>query len=408
LNSQNFGVPQNRERIIIVASLSKKFDFSTLNIYSSPSHIRDFLCQGEDFEYLDPQDYTLIDNPVKQDSGLLFVGYRNKSIRKNGVRPNTEHLSRVHHQPNRIYSVDGIHPTIPSQETSGRFFVYIPEENAVRKLTIRECYRLMGFPADFQIHPRLSAAYKQVGNSVCIPMVKELALQIKIQFFVKPSLNLDFLENSESVNLQDLIHGLDDHFNFNYKTHGASKLPVLAFYAVYQKLIEEVERYKSCRLKPLGSHTASDRTSQSAGDIEILDKNGTLIEVIEVKQGKPIDLQILRIAKDKIIKFNPRRYYIFSSEDINNEMKNNLEQEVKDIAEVHGCQVILNGTLPTLKYYLRLITALEDFINAYSNLVESDSELQAIHKLKWNEILNNISLISANSVFSPKSHLTLD
>jgi DNA (cytosine-5)-methyltransferase 1 len=84
LNSQNFGIPQNRERIIIVASLSKKFDFSSLNFSHSPSHIRDFLCQGEDFEYLDPQDYTLIDNPVKQDSGLLFVGYRNKSIRKNG------------------------------------------------------------------------------------------------------------------------------------------------------------------------------------------------------------------------------------------------------------------------------------------------------------------------------------
>jgi DNA (cytosine-5)-methyltransferase 1 len=91
----------------------------------------------------------------------------------------------VHHQPNRIYSADGIHPTIPSQETSGRFFVYIPEERAVRKLTIRECYRLMGFPTDFQIHPRLSAAYKQVGNSVCVPMVKELALQIKTQFFVE-------------------------------------------------------------------------------------------------------------------------------------------------------------------------------------------------------------------------------
>ncbi|MEY3827089.1 MAG: hypothetical protein RLZZ148_1907 [Cyanobacteriota bacterium] len=152
LNAQNFGIPQNRERIIIIATLAKKFDFEALNFSASPSHIRDFLTLEDDFEDLSPQDYTLIDNPTRQGSGLLFVGYRNKSIRKKGVRPNTEHLSRVHHQPNRIYSVDGIHPTIPSQETSGRFFVYIPETNKVRKLTIQECYRLMGFPHDFEIH----------------------------------------------------------------------------------------------------------------------------------------------------------------------------------------------------------------------------------------------------------------
>lgn len=184
LNAQNFGIPQNRERIIIIATLAKKFDFEALNFSASPSHIRDFLTLEDDFEYLSPQDYTLIDNPTRQGSGLLFVGYRNKSIRKKGVRPNTEHLSRVHHQPNRIYSVDGIHPTIPSQETSGRFFVYIPEANKVRKLTIQECYRLMGFPQDFEIHERLSEAYKQIGNSVCVPMIRELALQIKEQMFL--------------------------------------------------------------------------------------------------------------------------------------------------------------------------------------------------------------------------------
>jgi DNA (cytosine-5)-methyltransferase 1 len=35
-------------------------------------------------------------------------------------------------------------------------------------------------------------------------------------------------------------------------------------------------------LKPLGSHTASDLTSQSAGDIEIFDKNKNLIEAVEI------------------------------------------------------------------------------------------------------------------------------
>lgn len=184
LNSKDFGVPQNRERVIIVATKAKQFNFKKLRKISPVPQLKNFLCQEGSFEYLAPDSYTLIDKPTQQQSGLIFVGYRNnKSIWKKGVRPNTHHLSRVHHQPNRIYSTEGVHPTIPSQETSGRFFIYLPQENAVRKLTLKECYRIMGFPDDFKIHRNLGEAYKQVGNSVCIPMVAEIAAQLKEQIF---------------------------------------------------------------------------------------------------------------------------------------------------------------------------------------------------------------------------------
>jgi len=46
--------------------------------------------------------------------------------------------------------------------------------------------------------------------------------------------------------------------------------------------------------------------------------------------------------------------------------------------------------MPTLKYYLRLITSVGIFVENYSNLVESEQELQAIHKVQWNEILKEI------------------
>jgi DNA (cytosine-5)-methyltransferase 1 len=183
VNSRDFGLPQNRERVVFVATKDKKFDFNTLQKSHPVPTLREFLCTSGKFEYLNPEEYTMIDYPKQQRSGLIFVGYRNKSIWKTGVRPNTEHLSRVHHQPNRIYSIEGVHPTIPSQETSGRFFIYIPEENAVRKLTLRECYRIMGFPEDFKTHGNLAECYKQIGNSVCVPVMYELANQIKKQIF---------------------------------------------------------------------------------------------------------------------------------------------------------------------------------------------------------------------------------
>jgi len=177
LNASDFGVPQNRERIIIIGHKKKKFDFSKLKTKPKPV-LKDFLDKENDFEFLD-EPYTILEEMKTQDSGLIFAGYRNKTIRKAGVRPNTEHLSRVHKQPNRIYSTDGVHPALPSQESSGRFWIY--HENKVRKLTIQECYKIMGFPKKFRLINNRSELYRQVGNSVAVPMIKEVANQVKQQ-----------------------------------------------------------------------------------------------------------------------------------------------------------------------------------------------------------------------------------
>ena len=184
LNSKDFGVAQSRERIIIIGTREGYFNFDKLE-EKKEIHIKDILDKEGDFEYLDKSEYTLIDKQYirKQKSGLIFVGYRNKGMWKTGVRPNTEHLSRVHRQPNRIYSIEGCHPTIPSQETSGRFWIYIKEEDAVRKLTINECYKLMGYPNNFVRDENIYNAYKQCGNSVVIPMIYEIAQSIIHQGF---------------------------------------------------------------------------------------------------------------------------------------------------------------------------------------------------------------------------------
>ena len=180
LNAKDFGLPQNRERVFIIATKNSFFRFEQLAIQKK-AILKDFLDKDGEFEYLDKSEYTLIEQPRIQDTGLLFVGYRNKNIWQKGIRPNTEHLSRVHRQPNRIYSVEGTHPTIPSQEVSGRFFIYLPNENKVRKLTIAECYRIMGFPENFKRYSSASEQYKQVGNSVAIPVIFEIAKNIKMQ-----------------------------------------------------------------------------------------------------------------------------------------------------------------------------------------------------------------------------------
>jgi len=182
LNAKDFGLAQNRERLIIIGSKNKNFDFSKLSKIK-PKTIKDILEKEGIFEFLKPDEYTILpkDKWRKQPSGLIFCGYRNKSIRTSGVRLNTEHLSRVHKQPNRIYFVNGTHPTIPSQESSGRFWIY--DGKKVRKLTLNECFALQGFPNNYQKVSSVGTCYKQIGNAVAVPVIKKVGEQILDQLF---------------------------------------------------------------------------------------------------------------------------------------------------------------------------------------------------------------------------------
>ena len=141
--------------------------------------------------------------------------------------------------------------------------------------------------------------------------VLRLLLYEAIQLTNNSVVKITPIVNPEKLIIENIIYALDQHFKTKYDTHGGSKLPVQAFFAVYESLIKEIERYKNCNLAKLGSHTASDRTSKSAGDIEIF-KNEILFEAVEIKLDKVIDSTIVRIAIEKIIRYNPDRYYILS------------------------------------------------------------------------------------------------
>lgn len=206
LNSKDFGLPQFRERIFIVGSRSDLFCFNAIK--KSPMvSMESFLDTDGDFEYLEKNAYTLLSNDlvkVQDKSGLKFVGYRNKGQWKKGIRPNTEHLSRVHRQPNRIYSIEGTHPTLPSQETSGRFWIYLPKEDKVRKLTINECYRFMGYPSIFVKHSSIGTDYRQLGNSVAIPVISAIIKAIIKQGLLTKPIN------------DEITRGHTEQFTFDF------------------------------------------------------------------------------------------------------------------------------------------------------------------------------------------------
>ncbi|RLD56196.1 MAG: hypothetical protein DRJ01_15585 [Bacteroidetes bacterium] len=207
-----------------------------------------------------------------------------------------------------------------------------------------------------------------------------IQIQEENKIIIKP------LENPEKLTITKIINILDEQFSYHYEDFGGSKLPVLAFYAIYQMIINEISRYDGCELKELGSHTASDRTSKSAGDIEVF-KEDLLFEAIEIKLDKEIDANILRIAEEKVIRYNPQRYYILSYFSIKEQELKQIQEVIDRVKKDHGCQIVINGILPTIKYYLRLLSDLESFINSYSILIQDDLELKSCHKEKWKNLI---------------------
>lgn len=185
MNAADYGVPQNRERCIIVASLDKKFNFSKVKkVPRRP--LRDFLDEVGPYRWLDPKMYTIIDEKywkAQKRSGMMFCGYRVNSIRKvilKKYKPGVEIISGSHKQNFRIYSVGGIYPTILAHDTTGRLYICL-DDKRVRSLTVRECWRMMGFPEEFTSPVAKTHQIKQIGNSVCVTMVQAISKEIKAQ-----------------------------------------------------------------------------------------------------------------------------------------------------------------------------------------------------------------------------------
>jgi DNA (cytosine-5)-methyltransferase 1 len=179
LSPHQFGIPQNRERVYIVATASEnEFDFKSLSEKTSNCKLADILdTDVSEDHYIDVSKYVLLDTAqIKKQpkSGLKFCGYIKGNLRKVGAKENTEHLSRVHKQLMRIYSSDGTHPTLAASETSGRYHIYEETTKRVRRLTLNECYKLMAYPSTFIKNANRGVAYKQIGNSVCVRVIEEI------------------------------------------------------------------------------------------------------------------------------------------------------------------------------------------------------------------------------------------
>lgn len=210
-------------------------------------------------------------------------------------------------------------------------------------------------------------------------------LQEAIKIRENNQVNIQPIQNPEKLTLSDIMAVLEKLLEGDYSVAGVSKFPVIVFYSLYEVLVSEVERYKGKHLGDLASHTSPDSRSQSSGDIEVFDQD-LVFEAVEIKFGIEISTHLVNRAIEKIALHNPKRYYILSTKDIVPDDYNDIMRKVDEVKQEHGCQIVINGILPTIKYYLRLLEKMEDFIERLSHNISNDHELKTEHKKRWRDL----------------------
>ncbi len=204
----------------------------------------------------------------------------------------------------------------------------------------------------------------------------------------RDDLNIE-LAKPHSLSISKIIKLLEKHFTYRYSCHGTSRLPTLAIYAAYQCMMGQVARFNDKQLCPLESHNSADTQSGRIGDIDVNNENDTAFEGVEIKHEIQITPQLVRDAYEKFKIYNTDRYYLLTTANMDSADWDGIETEIQRIAQIHGCQVIVNGVYTTLKYYLRLVTDPAEFIDRYVELLKVDDTIKFQHKVAWNELISN-------------------
>jgi DNA (cytosine-5)-methyltransferase 1 len=175
LNTKDFGdIPQNRERIFMIGFRDEDYsDDFTMN----PSAI----C-SQNFKFPDqiPLTKTIQDlfERKKVDKCFFYDNtYMYDELKKEMTKRDTVYQWR------RMYvreNKSNVCPTLTANMgTGGHNVPLIKDQYGIRKLTPRECIRFQGFPESYHL-PDIARTqlYKQIGNSVTVPLIKRIAEEI--------------------------------------------------------------------------------------------------------------------------------------------------------------------------------------------------------------------------------------
>lgn len=165
-------VPQHRERIIIVGFREKTgFTFDDLRFPSDPP-LLDAILHPEDGSEAAEEPYTI--GPLAK--------VHSKYVLTDKLWAYLQAYAEKHRAAGNGFGFGLVGRNDIARTLSARYYkdgseilVSRGKGKNPRRLTPRECARLMGFPDTFKIPVSDTQAYKQFGNSVVVPVMREIA-----------------------------------------------------------------------------------------------------------------------------------------------------------------------------------------------------------------------------------------
>jgi DNA (cytosine-5)-methyltransferase 1 len=178
LNASHHGVPQDRERVIIVGIRHDvPGDFQFPEAQDPCPTLRDAIHGMPKPKGVDSYSGTASSLPIANHE-FIVGGFSPIFLSRNRVRswdePSFTIQAGGRHAP--------IHPSAPRMERIGPDqFRFVPgKERLYRRMSVRECARVQTFPDDHRfVYDRISDGYKMVGNAVPVELARRLAEQVK-------------------------------------------------------------------------------------------------------------------------------------------------------------------------------------------------------------------------------------
>ncbi|MHA2219285.1 MAG: DNA cytosine methyltransferase [Candidatus Hodarchaeales archaeon] len=170
LNSSYYGVPQTRQRIYIVG-FHESFNVGK---FSFPAPLEDFIVLRDILDDIDT-DINRSDVQIIRDLNVQPIS-----------KPVRVAIIGKSRQGERIYHPNGHAITLSSSGggVGGSSGLYLINDK-IRKLSPRECARIMGFPESFKLHKSGPRSMRQLGNSIVIDVlqyiIKEIIKSIKVE-----------------------------------------------------------------------------------------------------------------------------------------------------------------------------------------------------------------------------------
>lgn len=170
LNTRNYTeIPQNRERLFMVALSWDAFDYNH------------FMFPSKEQECKDIREFLGLDKRVEEEFYFDEDSKYGKMFKEKISQGNQDAVYQLRRNYVRENKTQSVFTLTANMGNGGHNVPVIKDDWGIRKFTPKECLRLQGFKSDFEFPKGLAKThqYRLVGNAVTVDLVEKIATECR-------------------------------------------------------------------------------------------------------------------------------------------------------------------------------------------------------------------------------------